>query len=171
MVQVLRDGCAHMRQAFDIESINLDDLISDCVAAVERLFVVDDGNLLRETLQVLKESFGSVQGRTATVDCAVEGVQFRKGDPVALFLTAAGRDPLKWPDADQFDIQRKGANLGFGAGIHLCLGQALARMEFAAIFDAILRHVDQIEPAGMGRRFINNAAVGWASLPVRLTGR
>lgn len=109
-----------------------------------------------------------VQGRTAMVDCEVEGVTFRRGDPVALFLTAAGRDPAKWADADRFDIGRKGANLGFGAGIHLCLGQALARMEFSAIFDAILRRVDRMEPAGDGRRFINNAAVGWAELPVRL---
>jgi len=110
-----------------------------------------------------------VQGRTATMDCEIEGVQFRKGDPVALFLTAAGRDPAKWQDADAFDIRRKGANLGFGAGIHLCLGQALARMEFDAIFKALVARVDRIERAGPGRRFINNAAVGWAELPVRLT--
>lgn len=124
-------------------------------------------SLLEETLRY--DPPARVQGRTATVDCEVEGVRFRRGDPVALFLTAAGRDPTKWDDADQFDIRRKGANLGFGAGIHLCLGQALARMEFQAIFDAILRHVGRIEAAGTGRRFINNAAVGWAELPVRLT--
>lgn len=109
-----------------------------------------------------------VQGRTANLDCEVEGVQFRKGDPVALFLTAAGRDPARWDDPETFDIRRKGANLGFGAGIHLCLGQVLARMEFHAIFAALLRQVSRIEKAGDGRRFINNAAVGWAELPVRL---
>jgi cytochrome P450 len=109
-----------------------------------------------------------VQGRTATVDCEVEGVQFRKGDPVALFLTAAGRDPARWDDPDRFDIGRKGANLGFGAGIHLCLGQVLARMEYDAVFQALVRRVARLEPAGEGRRFINNAAVGWGTLPVRL---
>jgi cytochrome P450 len=98
----------------------------------------------------------------------VEGVRFRKGDPVALFLTAAGRDPARWDEPDRFDITRKGANLGFGAGIHLCLGQVLARMEFDAIAQALVRRVARIEPAGEGRRFINNAAVGWGSLPVRL---
>lgn len=123
--------------------------------------------LLEETLRY--DPPARVQGRTATQDCEVEGVQFRKGDPVALFLTAAGRDPAQWADPDRFDITRKGANLSFGAGIHLCLGQALARMEFNAIFEAMLRHVGDIAPAGSGRRFINNAAVGWAQLPVRLT--
>lgn len=109
-----------------------------------------------------------VQGRTANEDCEIEGVKFRKGDPVALFLTAAGRDPARWEHPDQFDIRRTGANLGFGAGIHLCLGQALARMEFDAVFKALLNRVARMEPTGPGRRFINNAAVGWAELPVRL---
>jgi len=111
-----------------------------------------------------------VQGRTATQDCEVEGVRFRKGDPVALFLTAAGRDPARWDDPEVFDIRRKGANLGFGAGIHLCLGQALARMEFDALLSAFVCRVERIEAAGPGRRFINNAAVGWGELPVRLIG-
>lgn len=123
--------------------------------------------LLEETLRY--DSPARVQGRTAQEDCEVEGVRFRRGDPVALFLTAAGRDPARWDDPGRFDICRKGANLGFGAGIHLCLGQALARMEFNAVFEALLRHVDMIEPAGKGQRFINNAAVGWAELPIRLT--
>jgi cytochrome P450 len=109
-----------------------------------------------------------VQGRTATEDCEVAGVTFRKGDPVALFLTAAGRDPSRWDDPDTFDLRREGANLGFGAGIHLCLGQALARMEFNALLNALVERIARIEPAGPGRRFINNAAVGWGELPVRL---
>jgi cytochrome P450 len=122
--------------------------------------------LLEETLRY--DPPARVQGRTATQDCEVGEVRFRKGDPVALFLTAAGRDPARWDQPDQFDVMRKGANLSFGAGIHLCLGQVLARMEFNAVFEAMVRHVATIEPAGDGRRFINNAAVGWGELPVRL---
>jgi cytochrome P450 len=109
-----------------------------------------------------------VQGRTANQDCEAAGVTFRKGDPVALFLTAAGRDPDRWDEPERFDVRRKGANLGFGAGIHLCLGQALARMEFEAVFAALARKVARIEPAGEGRRFVNNAAVGWKHLPIEL---
>ncbi|WP_404711759.1 cytochrome P450 [Sphingomonas sp. MMS24-J13] len=129
-----------------------------------------DPKLVRNALEeVLRyDPPARVQGRSAMVDCEVEGVRFRKGDPVALFLTAAGRDPDRWEEPDRFDIMRKGANLGFGAGIHLCLGQVLARMEFDAVFQALIRRVSAIEPAGEGRRFINNAAVGWGHLPVRL---
>lgn len=121
---------------------------------------------LEETLRY--DPPARVQGRTATVDCEIEGVTFRKGDPVALFLTAAGRDPVKWDAPSRFDIRRTGANLSFGAGIHLCLGQALARMEFDAVFQALVRQVSTLEPAGEARRFINNAAVGWATLPLHL---
>jgi cytochrome P450 len=129
-----------------------------------------DPRLVRNALEeILRyDPPARVQGRSATVDCEVEGVRFRKGDPVALFLTAAGRDPTRWDEPDRFDIMRKGANLGFGAGIHLCLGQVLARMEFDAVFQALARRVAAIEPAGEGRRFINNAAVGWGYLPVKL---
>jgi cytochrome P450 len=131
-----------------------------------------DPKLIRSTFEEMLryDPPARVQGRTATVDCEIKGVQFRKGDPVALFLTAAGRDPARWEDADRFDIRRTGANLGFGAGIHLCLGQALARMEFDAVLAALVRQVARIEPAGEGKRFINNAAVGWGELPVRLVG-
>jgi cytochrome P450 len=129
-----------------------------------------DPTLIRATFEetLRYDPPARLQGRTATVDCEIEGVQFRKGDPVALFLTAAGRDPAKWNEPDRFDIRRTGANLSFGAGIHLCLGQALARMEFDAVLQALVRHVTVMEPAGDGTRFINNAAVGWATLPVRI---
>jgi len=138
----------------------------------------DQWAILRDDPKLIRGSFeemlrydppARVQGRTATVDCEIEGVQFRKGDPVALFLTAAGRDPARWEEPDRYDIRRTGANLGFGAGIHLCLGQALARMEYEAVMAALVRRVGTMEPAGEGKRFINNAAVGWGELPVRLT--
>ncbi len=109
-----------------------------------------------------------MQGRTANLDVEVGGIQFRRGDQISLLLTAAGRDAARWQDPDCFDVRRTGANVGFGGGIHLCMGQVLARMESEAIIDALVRKVSAIEPAGPGERFINNAAVGWKHLPVRL---
>jgi len=149
--------------------------ISNAIGAFLRF--PDQWEILRADPSLIRPAFeevlrydppARVQGRTANLDCEVEGVQFRKGDPVALFLTAAGRDPKRWEDPDRFDITRKGANLSFGAGIHICLGQTLARMEIDAILNALVRRVARFEPAGEGRRFINNAAVGWGELPVRL---
>lgn len=109
-----------------------------------------------------------MQGRTALVDLEVEGVRVRRGDQLSLLLTAAGRDPRRWAQPDRFDVMRRGANVGFGGGIHVCLGQLLARMEAEAVLAALVARVAAIEPAGPPARFVNNAAVGWKRLPVRL---
>ena len=109
-----------------------------------------------------------MQGRTAMGDYEVEGIQFRKGDAMSLLLTAAGRDERKWKDPNRFDVTRKGANVGFGGGIHICMGQVLARMESEAVLEALIARVAAIEPAGEGERFVNNAAVGWKHLPINL---
>lgn len=58
------------------------------------------------------------------------GVTMRDGDAVSLVLTSGNRDPARYEDPDRFDIHRKPQpNLGFGFGLHNCLGLALAKME------------------------------------------
>ncbi len=71
-------------------------------------------------------------GRTALTGHEVGGVRVEAGQPVLLRLDAANRDPRRWTDPDRLDLTRPGpANLGFGTGIHFCLGAALARLEAA----------------------------------------
>ena len=63
-------------------------------------------------------------------------------------MAAANRDPRAWTDADKFDIDRDRAeaqNLGFGYGIHSCLGAALARMESAIALDRLLDFMPRFE--------------------------
>jgi cytochrome P450 len=106
--------------------------------------------------------------RVATGHMEIAGQSFEPGDHVVLSLTAAGRDPRRWSEPDQYDIERKPAShMSFGAGIHTCIGQALARMEFEALFSALARRFATIEPAGNAVRFENNAANGWKSVPIR----
>ncbi len=66
-----------------------------------------------------------------TDDVEYGGGKFKRGQQVIFLLGAANRDPRQFPDPDRFDITRQGADkhIGFGNGIHFCLGAPLARLE------------------------------------------
>ncbi|HSK05203.1 MAG TPA: cytochrome P450 [Kofleriaceae bacterium] len=76
----------------------------------------------------------------------IGGVRLLPGQPVYLLLVSASRDPAHFDEPDRFDIQRKdNKHLGWGAGIHYCLGAPLARFESMI---ALTRLADRlIEPA------------------------
>jgi cytochrome P450 len=68
--------------------------------------------------------------RTALVDIELMGTTIPKGSPIVLMLGVANRDEKRFPDADTFDADRTdNQHLGFGSGIHNCVGAALARRE------------------------------------------
>jgi len=69
--------------------------------------------------------------RTAYEDVTIAGHRFAHGDEVGLLLASAGRDDAAYPDGDHFAPDRRDgpANLAFGAGLHFCVGAALARLE------------------------------------------
>jgi cytochrome P450 len=70
--------------------------------------------------------------RLVAEDHERDGKHFEKGQRVFLVNAAANRDPAKWHDPDSFDIRRDARqHLGFGFGIHYCLGAPLARLEAA----------------------------------------
>ncbi|MPY63397.1 cytochrome P450 family protein [Streptomyces spongiae] len=69
------------------------------------------------------------------------GTRIPGGDPVLISLAAASRDPLHFPEPDRFDIRRAGpAHLGFGHGLHHCLGAPLARVEATVALSLLLAH-------------------------------
>ena len=77
--------------------------------------------------------------RWASRDVEYAGHQFKRGDSVAGFLTAANRDPDIFDDPHQFDITRRpNPHLSFGTGVHFCLGHQLARAEAAIAFERLL---------------------------------
>ncbi|GII90602.1 cytochrome P450 family protein [Sinosporangium siamense] len=71
------------------------------------------------------------------------------GEPVVIALAAAHRDPDRFADPDRFDITRPdaGAHLGFGYGLHHCLGAALGRMEAAVALSAVVQRLPDLAPA------------------------
>lgn len=107
--------------------------------------------------------------RTTTRDVELDGVTVPAGEKILLFLGAANRDERRWgPDAESFDLTRRATgHVGFGFGIHACVGMAMARLEGEAMLAALARHVAAIEPAGEPRRMLNNTLRGLESLPLR----
>jgi cytochrome P450 len=69
----------------------------------------------------------------------VGGIPVPRGEKLALLFGSANRDPRIFVDADRLDIARTNAaeHIGFGGGIHVCIGAPLARIELAASFDAL----------------------------------
>jgi cytochrome P450 len=113
--------------------------------------------------------------RTATTDVRVGGHIVPDGKKILMFLGAANRDPRHWatpqqPDPDVFDLSRDpSGHVGFGMGIHQCIGQHVARLEAEAVITALARRVTRLELAGPTRRHHNNTLRAWESIPVSLS--
>ncbi|MDB3920718.1 cytochrome P450 [Paracoccaceae bacterium] len=86
--------------------------------------------------------------RYANEDLTVQGHALKRGDQIALMLGAAGRDPTNWRDPDVFDPNRDvKTNAAFGAGIHFCLGAALARLELRTALPIVFERCPQLQLA------------------------
>jgi cytochrome P450 len=107
--------------------------------------------------------------RTVTAETEVAGVVLPEGAKVVLFLAAANRDPRKWDDPDRYDIQRHASgHVGFGFGIHQCLGQMVARLEAELVLAALIPRVKSIRLTAPPERRINNTLHALARLPVEI---
>ncbi len=107
--------------------------------------------------------------RTTTRPVEIGGIEIGEGEKVLMFLGAANRDPRHWPDPDRYDITRRAAgHVGFGWGVHNCVGQMLARLEGEVILAALARHAASLDIAGPVVRRYNNTLRGLENLPVRV---
>jgi cytochrome P450 len=108
--------------------------------------------------------------RTTTRDVEISGCHVGEGEKVLMFLAAANRDPRRWADPERYDIARKtSGHVGFGSGIHMCVGQLVARLEGEVMLSALARKVASIEITGDVKRRYNNTLRGLESLPVTFT--
>jgi cytochrome P450 len=91
--------------------------------------------------------------RTAKTDTTVAGVDIPAGGRAAALLGSANRDPAAFPDADRLDVGRTPNNhIGFGAGIHHCLGAPLARMELQITLPMLLERFPALDLAAEPQR-------------------
>ncbi|MEV7959379.1 cytochrome P450 [Streptomyces sp. NPDC058316] len=109
--------------------------------------------------------------RTALVDVEVGGQTIEAGTTVVLSYSTANRDPERFTDPHLLDLRRQdGGHLAFGHGIHLCLGQQLARVEMRVAFSALLNRFPTLRLAvpaeEVGLRPETADIYGVKSLPV-----
>lgn len=107
--------------------------------------------------------------RTTTRAVDIGGFPIGEGEKILVFFAAANRDPRRWERPEEYDIARKTVgHVGFGSGVHACVGQLLARLEGEVVVRALARKVAHIEIVGEPRRRFNNTLRGLASLPLKL---
>src|SRR4051812_993922 len=108
--------------------------------------------------------------RTTSRSVEIGGAEIPAHGKVLLFMASANRDASRWEHPDSFDIERNvTGHVGFGAGIHACVGQMIARLEGELIFGELARRVKTIELTAEPRRRLNNSLRGLKSMPVRVT--
>lgn len=110
------------------------------------------------------------QGRFCTEDRELESGTVPGGFPVLLLTGAATRDPRAFERADDFDISRPpGITIGFGHGVHSCLGAALARLESRIAIEELATRWRSFEVDEGGLRRVQMANVaGYSNVPVRV---
>ena len=106
--------------------------------------------------------------RTATADTTVRGVPIAKGESVYLAYLSGNRDEEVFNEPFRFDVGRDpNKHLGFGYGVHFCLGAALARMEMNSLYSELISRLESIELAGQPESSDTVFVGGLKHLPIR----
>ncbi|MEM7250767.1 MAG: cytochrome P450 [Pseudomonadota bacterium] len=106
--------------------------------------------------------------RTATADVVIHDQLIRAGDKVTYWEMSANRDEREFCEPFRFDISRSpNRHLGFGAGIHFCLGSQLARLEIRVVLDELYRRYENFELAGEPLWMPSNRLLGLKQLDLR----
>ena len=108
--------------------------------------------------------------RTALADTELGGQQIKAGEKVVMWYISANRDEKVFPDAERFDVGRVNArrHLGFGHGIHRCVGAKLAEDQLATLIAEIVNRNWRLVPQGQPTRLPSPFLHGFTSVPVRI---
>ncbi len=115
------------------------------------------------------DSPSRMAGRIATVDVEIDDLVIPAGTRCGLMFAAANRDPRYWDDPHAYRIDRDTRHsLGWGYGVHGCVGRTLATMEANALLGAIVAQVESIEIAGPYEPWMTTVGHGPIRQPVML---
>ena len=108
--------------------------------------------------------------RTALADCTVAGQTIRKGEKIVMWYISANRDESVFPDAERFDVRRDNSrrHLGFGHGIHRCVGARLAELQLTVLIEELVARKIRVVPAGAPVRQASAFLHGFTAMPVRI---
>ncbi len=108
--------------------------------------------------------------RTALADAELGGQTIRQGEKIVMWYISANRDEKVFADAERFDVGRENArrHVGFGHGIHRCVGAKLAEAQIATLIGEIVSRKLRIVPQGKPSRLANPFLHGFTAMPVRL---
>ena len=111
----------------------------------------DDPSLIGNAVEEFLRYDGPVDRATmrfAAEDTELGGFTIRRGEPIVPLLISANRDPRAFDNPDDLDITRPPSkHLGFGFGVHYCVGAPLARMEGAIAINTLLRRLSNLRLA------------------------
>jgi len=133
------------------------------------LLVADPGRIPDAVEETLRYDLPvQLTARTLERDVELHGQTMRAGDKVALLLASANRDERRFPEPDRFDVERDASgHLGFGIGLHFCLGASLARLEARVAIEELLARVPRYEVDRGAAHRVHAASVrGFATLPI-----
>lgn len=111
--------------------------------------------------------------RTATRDTEVAGQAIAAGEKVVLWYISANRDESVFADAERFDVGRANArrHLGFGHGIHRCVGARLAEVQLATLIEEWVTRGWRVVPQSAPTRLASPFLHGFTAMPVRIEKR
>lgn len=140
----------------------------------DRQKLIDNPELLPFACEEFLRYFSPIPAlsRTALADTEVNGWEIRKGERVLLAYAAGNRDPEVFDDPEDVKLDRfPNRHIGFGAGMHRCLGSFLARMMFQVMISEVLERMPDYELVEEGLKpYPSIGGVnGWISIPARFT--
>ncbi|OBG79780.1 cytochrome [Mycobacterium sp. E802] len=141
----------------------------------ERDRLIAEPEILPRAVEEFIRFAGSIHSlpRTVAGDVELGAHRFAPGDTVLLNYAAANRDAAQFPDPDRCVLDRSAnRHLGFGAGVHRCLGSNLARLEFAIGLEQVLARMPDmaLDPTDSAVFHGNSVTRGYRRIPVVFTG-